>query len=59
MNDSIAIQGVISGYRSTADGCLKVTIELDELQTVKFHEGFTPAKGILVAVARLQEDSAA
>lgn len=56
MNEPIAIEGVISGYRSTADGCLKVTIELNELQTVRFHEGFTPAKGILVAVARMQEE---
>jgi len=53
MNESIAITGVISGYRTTADGTLKVTVELDELQTAKFHEGF--GHGVFVAVARLEE----
>jgi len=57
MNEPIAITGVLSGYRTTADGGLKITIELDELQAMKFHELF-PQINLTVAVARLHEPTA-
>ena len=52
----IAVQGILSGYRTTADGGLKLTIELDELQAALFHEGFNGIN-ITVAVARLEDET--
>jgi hypothetical protein len=50
----IAVHGILIKYATTADGGLRLTIELDELQAALFQEGF---KGInyTVAVARLGE----
>lgn len=56
MNEQIAISGILAGYRTTADGGLKITIDLDELQSAKFHEIF-PGINLTVAVARLTEDA--
>jgi hypothetical protein len=56
MNEPIAVTGILSGYRTTADGGLKITIELDELQSAKFHEAF-PGINLTVAVARLTEEN--
>ncbi|MCU1318113.1 MAG: hypothetical protein JWN63_3435 [Candidatus Acidoferrum typicum] len=56
MNEQIAISGVLSGYRTTADGGLKITIELDELQSAKFHDLF-PGINLTVAVVRLTEET--
>lgn len=53
MTDPIAVQGTISKYRTTADGCLRIEIELNELETAKFHESF--AHGAYVVVARLTD----
>lgn len=52
----IAVQGILTGYRTTVDGGLKITVELDELQAHLFHEGF-PAINIAVAVARLNDET--
>jgi len=52
----MAIMGILSGYRTTADGGLKITIELDEFQAARFHEIF-PGINLTVAVARLLEES--
>ena len=57
MNDAIIIKGLGDVYRSNVDGGLKITIELDEHQDVRFHEGFPRWKGTLVAVARLADDT--
>lgn len=56
MTDPMAIMGILSGYRTTADGGLKITIELDEFQAARFHEIF-PGINLTVAVARLLEES--
>ena len=51
-----AVQGSVSGYRTMADGTLRVTVDLDELQSALFHEArFTT--GCAVAVARLNGES--
>lgn len=50
----IAVQGVLSGYRTTVDGGLKVTVELDELQAAAFHEGFGGIN-FTVALVRLND----
>lgn len=55
MNDDVevVVTGFISGYRTLADGSLRVTVDLNEPQTEKFHEGF--AHGVHVAVARMTD----
>ena len=51
-----AVQGSLSGYRTMADGTLRIQVDLDELQSALFHEArFTT--GVAVAVARLNEDA--
>lgn len=52
-NDEVVVTGFVAGYRTLADGTLRVTVDLDELQTAKFHEGF--AHKALVAVARMAD----
>jgi hypothetical protein len=52
------IQGFIHSYRSTADGSLTFTIEVDELQQELFHQ-MGMRKGVAVAVARLNLDGPA
>ena len=47
-----AVQGVLTAYRTMADGSLRLTIELDELQAHEFHQAFTGIN-LAVAVARL------
>jgi hypothetical protein len=54
----VAIQGILTGYRTTVDGGLKLTVELDELQAALFHEGF-PGINVAVVVARISEGSEA
>ena len=49
----VAVQGTLSSYRTLADGTLRVTVDLDELQSALFHEGF--GHGAAVALARLNE----
>ena len=53
-----AVMGLLSGYRTTVDGGLKLTVELDELQASIFHDAF-PSINLMVAVARINEDSEA
>lgn len=53
MSDSIAVTGAVNGYRTTRDGTLIVSIELDELQSAKFTQGFSVH--CTVVVARLNE----
>lgn len=53
----IAVQGILIGHRSTADGGMKLTIELDELQAALFGETFGVAINYTVAVARLTDAS--
>jgi hypothetical protein len=50
-----AIQGILTGYRTTVDGGLKLTVELDELQAALFHEGF-PGINVTVVIARLGDE---
>jgi hypothetical protein len=50
--NGIVVKGLVGGYRTTKDGGLNVTIELDEHQAARFHESFHGIN-ILVAVARL------
>lgn len=57
MTDAV-IQGVLSGYRTTVDGGLRLTIDLDELQAAHFHEAFHGIN-LFVAVARLNEPESA
>jgi hypothetical protein len=51
----VVVQGILSGYRTTVDGGLKVTVELDELQAALFHEGF-PGINVTVVIARLGDE---
>lgn len=53
MNEPIVVDGIIVNYRLTADGALRINIDLDEIQTRKFHQLFNPAYGVKVAVARI------
>ena len=53
---SDVIQGYLVSYRSTADGTLTFTIEVDEIQQELFHQ-LGMRKGTAVAVARLNEES--
>ncbi len=52
----IAVQGLLTGYRTTVDGGLKITVELDEIQAAFFHQGF-PGINVPVAVARLSDET--
>jgi hypothetical protein len=52
----VAIQGILTGYRTTVDGGLKLTVELDELQAALFHEGF-PGINVTVVIARLSDET--
>jgi hypothetical protein len=52
--EAAAVKGVIYRYSSTADGTLRIVIELDELQTFIFHQS-QMGLGVHVAVARLAE----
>jgi hypothetical protein len=49
----VAVQGTLTSYRSTVDGGIKLTVELDELQAFEFRESF-PGIGSTVAVAPLR-----
>lgn len=40
MTDSAAVTGTLVKYSSTADGCLRITIELNELEAAQFHDRF-------------------
>ena len=53
MTDSVAVTGEVTGYSSTADGGLRIKIELDELQAAKFTEGFRVHA--LVVIARMND----
>lgn len=58
MTDSCTVTGVIAGYSTTADGCLRLKIELNELETVQFQERFTGIlKGTSVVIARMADES--
>lgn len=58
MKDSAAVTGVISGYSTTADGCLRIKIDLNEFETVQFQERFQGiVKGMTVVLARMSEDA--
>ena len=60
MTDSAAVTGVIAGYRTTADGTLRLTIDLNEFETVQFQERFSGlVKGMTVVVARMNETESA
>lgn len=50
----IAVQGMLTAYRSTADGGVRLTVDLDELQAQLFREGFGVIN-IAVVVARIHE----
>ena len=57
MKDSAAVTGVISGYSTTADGCLRIKIDLNEFETVQFQERFQGiVKGMTVVVARMSDE---
>ena len=53
-----AVMGMLSGYRTTVDGGLRITVDLDELQASVFHDAFRQVN-IMVAVARLEEPTEA
>lgn len=53
MNDLAAIAGNLVGYRTLADGSLRVTVDLPETETQHFHELF-PAVHREVAIAPLR-----
>lgn len=53
MSTPAAIEGDITGYRRTADGGLRITIDLDEPQTRAFHLLFVEFPSH-VAVARME-----
>jgi hypothetical protein len=56
MTESAAVTGVISGYRTSADGTIRITIDLNELETVQFQERFVGIlKGTTVVVARMTD----
>ena len=49
------VEGYIDDYRlRKTTGTLIVHVELDEIQTQKFHSLFNPAHGSRVAIARLK-----
>ena len=50
----LAVQGVLSSYRTLADGSLRVVIDLDEYQAVEFVASFRVNS--FVAVARLSDE---
>lgn len=52
MNQPGAIAGTLSGYRTMADGTLRLTVDLSEFQSRGFHDLF-PAVHCLVAIAPL------
>lgn len=54
----LAVQGVLSSFRTLADGSLRVVIDLDELQSAEFLEGGFRVNAF-VAVARLNEPESA
>lgn len=56
MTDPIAVRGTITKYSTAPDGSLRLTVDLDEVQTSKFHQIFTPGVGVGVAIARLWEE---
>ena len=59
MNETpIVVDGMIYKYTTTQDGCLRIIIDLDEVQTHKFHATFNPAIGCRVAIARLSYEPA-
>jgi hypothetical protein len=39
--EAAAVRGLYTSYRSLADGSLKITIVLGELEAKRFHEGFS------------------
>jgi hypothetical protein len=49
-----AVTGLLTSYRTTSDGGLRLTVELDELQASIFHDAF-PSINLFVAVARINE----
>lgn len=53
MVDAAIVRGEIVAYKSTVDGGSRVTLELDELETAKFHESFRLK--MLCALAGLED----
>lgn len=58
MNDVAAIAGQLVGYRTLADGALRITVDLPETETQHFHSLF-PAVHCEVAVTPLRPVEAA
>jgi hypothetical protein len=54
MNEPCAISGALTGYKTMADGTLRLQIDLDESQSKRFHK-FFPSVHCLVAILRLAE----
>lgn len=54
MSDQAAISGTLAGYKTLADGTLRVTIDLTEFQSRGFHDLF-PAVHCFVAIAPLKQ----
>lgn len=52
----IAIQGILKGVTTLADGGLRIKIDLDELQSAQWAETFGLGINYTVAVVRLNED---
>ena len=56
MTNSAAVTGTLVRYTSTVDGCLRITIELNELEAAQFHERFEGnIINTAVVVARMRE----
>lgn len=60
MTIAAAVSGTITGYKTLADGTLRITVDLDEPQAARYHE-FFHGLHLEVAIARLQapEDDSA
>lgn len=54
MDKPVAICGVLFGYKTLADGTLRITVDLDAQQQKTFHDLFPSVHGF-VAVAPLAE----
>lgn len=53
----IAIQGILKGVTTLADGGLRIKIDLDELQSAQWAESFGLGINYTVAIVRLADDS--
>lgn len=56
MTTEIAVQGILKGVTTLADGGLRIKIDLDELQAAEWAEAFGVDINYTVAVVRLRDE---